>query len=53
MKPELLFIDPDYGLVHEWPDLMKGFIPPDEMDGATTNSGDVGGPSLDDIQWEK
>lgn len=41
----------DLADINEWTPLMKGFIPPTESDTTSTNSGDSGGPSLDDVQW--
>lgn len=42
----------DLADINEWTPLMKGFIPPTISDTKSTNSGDSGGPSLDNIQWE-
>lgn len=41
----------DLADINEWTPLMKGFIPPTISDTKSTNSGDSGGPSLDDVQW--
>lgn len=39
-------------LPHKWSPLMVGFIPSKDPDTTSTGTFDIGGPSLDNVQWE-